>query len=127
MTLLKVLIPLGASLLVAACSGGSDTAPASDKAKAEPVVQVADVTVEAGVNRVGPSLHGVVGRPVGHEPDYRYSTAMAEAGGVWDEQHLYDFLMKPRDVVPGTKMTFVGIKDGQRRADIIAYLKTQAN
>ena len=75
---------------------------------------------------VGPSLHGVVGRAVGKVEGYRYSTAMAQAGGVWDEQHLYDFLEKPREVIPGTKMTFVGIKDGQRRADLIAYLKTQA-
>ncbi|WP_428151967.1 c-type cytochrome [Brevundimonas sp.] len=142
MTTLKVLTLLGASLL-AACSGEP---PRPDKPEA-PVVQVADVTqltgdveagrvgfgqcrschtVEAGVNRVGPSLHGVVGRPVGHEPDYRYSTAMAAAGGTWDEQRLYDFLEKPREHIVGTKMTFPGIKDGQRRADIIAWLKTQA-
>ena len=69
----------------------------------------------------------MVGRPVGHEPGYRYSAAMAQAGGVWDEQRLYDFLENPREHVLGTKMTFVGMKDGQRRADIIAYLKTQAN
>ena len=143
MTILKVLIPLGASLL-AACSG-EPTRP--DKAEA-PVVRVADVnqltgdaeagrmgfgqcrschTVEAGVNRVGPSLHAIVGRPVGTVADYRYSTAMAAAGGVWDEQRLYDFLEKPREHIVGTKMTFPGIKDGQRRADIIAYLKTQAD
>lgn len=143
MTALKVLALAGATLL-AACSGE----PARPDKPEAPVVQVADVsqltgdveagrvgfgqcrschTVEAGVNRVGPSLHGVVGRPVGHEDGYRYSTAMAEAGGVWDEQRLYDFLEKPRTHVVGTKMTFVGIKDGQRRADIIAYLKTQAN
>ena len=79
------------------------------------------------MNRVGPSLHAIVGRPVGTVADYRYSTAMAAAGGAWDEQRLYDFLQNPREHVPGTKMTFVGIKDGQRRADIIAYLKTQAD
>lgn len=144
MTALKALTSALAVLLLTACSGEP---PRPDKPEA-PVVQVADVsqltgdveagrvafgqcrschTVEAGVNRVGPSLHGIVGRPVGHEAEYRYSTAMAAAGGVWDEQHLYDFLHKPREVVPGTKMTFVGIKDGQRRADLIAYLKTQAN
>ena len=143
MTTLKALPPLLAALLLAACSG-EPPKPAKPEA---PVVEIADVTqltgdaeagrvafgqcrschtVEAGVHRVGPSLHGIVGRPVGHEAEYRYSTAMAAAGGVWDEQHLYDFLHKPREVVPGTKMTFAGIKDGQRRADLIAYLKTQA-
>ncbi len=143
MTMLKVLMLLGASLL-AACSGE----PARPDKPEAPVVQVADITqltgdveagrvgfgqcrschtVEAGVNRVGPSLHGVVGRAVGTEEGYRYSTAMAAAGGVWDEQRLYDFLESPRTHVVGTKMTFLGLKDGQRRADIIAYLKTQAN
>ncbi len=143
MKLLKVLIPLGASLL-AACSGE----PARPDKPEAPVVQVADVTqltgdveagrvgfgqcrschtVEAGVNRVGPSLHAIIGRPVGTVADYRYSTAMAAAGGVWDEQRLYDFIEKPREHVVGTKMTFPGIKDGQRRADIIAYLKTEVD
>ena len=142
MTTLKVLMLLGASLL-AACTGE----PARPDKPEAPVVQIADVTqltgdveagragfgqcrschaVEAGVNRVGPSLHGVVGRAVGTEAGYRYSTAMAAAGGVWDEQRLYDYLENPREHIVGTKMTFAGIKDGQRRADIIAYLKTQA-
>lgn len=146
---LKILTPALVALSLAACSGGGeDKAPATAPAKTAPIVEVADIgqltgdaeagriafgqcrschTVEAGVNRVGPSLHGVVGRAVGAEAGYRYSTAMAAAGGVWDEQHLYDFLHKPREVIPGTKMTYVGIKDGQRRADLIAYLKTQAN
>ena len=145
MTMLKVLLLLGASLL-AACSGEPAKAPA--KASATSAVQIANVTqltgdaeagrvgfgqcrschtVEAGVNRVGPSLHAIVGRPVGTVADYRYSTAMAAVGGVWDDQRLYDFLENPRAHVPGTKMTFAGIKDGQRRADIIAWLKTQAD
>ena len=144
MNALKVLTATTLCLLAAGCSGG-------DKAEANvepPVVQVADVTqltgdveagrmafsqcrschtVEAGVNRVGPSLHAIVGRPVGAVPGYRYSIPMAEAGGVWDEQHLYDFLEKPRERILGTKMTFAGIRDGQRRADLIAYLKTLAD
>ena len=144
MNALKVLSAAALGLVAAACSGGDKPAPKPE----ELVVQVADVslltgdveagriafgqcrschTVEAGVNRVGPSLHGVVGRTVGTEEGYRFSTAMAAAGGVWDDQHLFEFLEKPRDVVPGTKMTYLGIKDAQRRADLIAYLKTQAN
>ncbi len=143
----NVLMLAVAGLVLAACSGGDEASAPRTAAPATPVVQITDVslltgdaeagrvgfsqcrschTVEAGVNRVGPSMHGVVGRAVGTEPGYRYSTAMAAAGGVWDDQHLYDYLEKPREVIPGTKMTYVGIKDGQRRADIIAYLKTQA-
>ena len=144
MTLLKVLTITALGLAAAACSGGDKPAPKPET----PAIQVANIseltgdaaagriefnqcrschTVEAGMNRVGPSLHGIVGRTVGTEDGYRYSTAMAAAGGVWDEQHLYVFLEKPRDVIPGTKMTYLGIKDSQRRADLIAYLKTQAD
>lgn len=140
----NILMLTAAGLALAACSGGDK--PAAPKVET-PAIQVANVseltgdaeagrvgfgqcrschTVEAGVNRVGPSMHGVVGRAVGTEPGYRYSTAMAAAGGVWDDQHLFDYLEKPREVIPGTKMTYLGIKDAQRRADIIAYLKTLA-
>ena len=84
-------------------------------------------TVEAGVHRVGPSLHGVAGRPIGAVADYRYSAAMGASGGQWDDQTLFDFLNKPRDHMPGNKMSFAGIRDDQRRADIIAYLKTETD
>lgn len=84
-------------------------------------------TIEAGVHRVGPSLHGVVGRPIGKAADYRYSAAMAAAGGKWDDQTLFNFLEKPREHIPGNKMSFVGVRDDQRRADLIAYLKTETD
>lgn len=84
-------------------------------------------TLEAGVHRVGPSLHGVVGRPIGKAADYRYSAAMAAAGGQWDDQTLFDFLETPREHIPGNKMSFVGVRDDQRRADLIAYLKTETD
>lgn len=80
---------------------------------------------EAGVNRVGPTLHGVVGRKAGSAPDYRYSAANENSAVVWTEQNLFEFLENPRKYLPGTKMAYPGMKDPQRRADLIAYLKTQ--
>lgn len=82
--------------------------------------------IEAGVNRVGPSLHGVVGRASGMVPGYNYSVANKTSGHTWDEQTLFDYLENPRAYIPGTKMSFVGLKNPQDRANVIAYLKTQA-
>ncbi|MBV8971893.1 MAG: cytochrome c family protein [Sphingomonadaceae bacterium] len=78
----------------------------------------------AGQNRIGPSLHGVVGRKAGTVPGYTYSAANKNSGITWTEPVIYQYLIKPQAYVPGTKMTYAGQPDAQKRADIIAYLKT---
>ncbi len=82
---------------------------------------------KGGPNRVGPNLYGVVGAPVGKHPGYTYSSAMEKKGGDWTIDALNTYLYSPRDTVPGTKMSFVGIKDDQERADLIAYLNQQSD
>ena len=52
---------------------------------------------------------------------------MAEVGGIWDEQQLFDFLKKPGKYLPGTKMSFAGIRKPEDIADVIAYLKEKAS
>jgi cytochrome c len=79
---------------------------------------------EVGVNKVGPSLAGIVGRPAGTIPGFRYSEANKGSGITWTEQELYVYLENPKAKIPGTIMAFVGIKDSQKRADLIAYLKS---
>ncbi len=79
----------------------------------------------AGVNRIGPSLHAVVGRKAGTVPNFNYSAANKGSGIVWTEAELFQYLETPRATVPGTKMSFAGLKKPQDRADVIAYLKTQ--
>lgn len=74
-------------------------------------------------NGIGPVLNGVVGRPAGEYPGYRYSSANKTSGLVWDEPTLTRYLRAPGDVVPGTKMVFVGLKKDQELADLIAHLK----
>lgn len=83
-------------------------------------------SIEAGKNKVGPSLHGVVGRPAGSVEGFKYSDAMKESGIVWDEATLDSFLTKPKDVVPKTRMAFPGLKDEEDRQDVIAYLKHES-
>lgn len=79
--------------------------------------------IEPGVNRVGPSMHGIVGRTAGTVEGYNYSTANKNSGKVWDEATLFAYLENPRAYIPGTKMAFVGLRDPQQRADVIAYMK----
>lgn len=78
---------------------------------------------EPGVNNVGPSLHGIIGRHSGMVPGFSYSDANKGSGKVWSEQELYVYLEDPQKEVPGTYMTYTGVKDPQKRADVIAFLQ----
>ena len=81
--------------------------------------------IEKGVNKVGPTLKGVVGRKAASVADYKYSPAMVkkgEEGVVWDEATLTAYLPNPKAYVPGTKMAFGGVKKPEDVANIIAYL-----
>jgi cytochrome c len=82
--------------------------------------------VEPGVNRIGPSLAGIVGRKAGEVAGYSYSAANKGSGITWTAEKLYQYLEKPARVVPGTKMAFAGLAKGQDRADVIAYLSSAA-
>src|SRR5437667_2860482 len=81
-------------------------------------------TTEAGKNKIGPSLFGVVGRQSGGLENFNYSEGMKKFEHTWDEQTLDLYLTDPRGTVPGTKMIFPGIKDKAERDDVIAYLET---
>ena len=79
---------------------------------------------EAGKNMVGPSLHAIQGRHSGEIPGYTYSAANKGSGIVWSDEKLFQYLEAPQRVIPGTKMTYTGVKDPQKRANVIAYLNT---
>jgi cytochrome c len=79
--------------------------------------------VREGDNRLGPNLHGIVGRKAGSLPDYAFSSAMKEAGFVWDEEKLDRFIANPDEVVPGNSMKpYGGLTSGDDRKKIIAFL-----
>lgn len=82
---------------------------------------------KGGPNRIGPNLHNVVGAQKAKHPDYTYSKAMESKGGSWTYDDLNVYLYQPRDFVPGTKMSFAGIKDDKERADLIAYLRQETD
>ena len=80
-----------------------------------------------GDNRLGPSLHGVVGREAGTAPGYNYSSAMADSGIVWDAATIDRFITNPDAVVPGNNMKpFTGVSDAEERAKIIAHLEAES-
>ena len=81
-------------------------------------------SAEAGTNKIGPSLFNVVDRPAGSIADFAYSDANRKSGIVWNLQALDRYLTAPQAMVPGTRMTFPGLKDDQQRADVIAFLAT---
>jgi cytochrome c len=85
-------------------------------------------TVEDTTNKVGPSLKGIVGRKAATVEGYKYSGAMlakAAEGVIWDEATLAAYLPDPKSFVPGTKMTFAGLKTPEDVANLIAFLKTK--
>jgi cytochrome c len=79
--------------------------------------------VREGDNRLGPNLHKIVGRKAGSLPDYAFSSAMKEAGFVWDEEKLDRFMANPDEVVPGNSMKpYGGLPSSDDRKKIIAFL-----
>jgi cytochrome c len=73
--------------------------------------------------RVGPVLNGLIGRKAGSYAGFKYTEANKNSGLTWDEPTLTTYLKNPRAMIPGTSMTFAGIKKVEEIEDLIAYLK----
>ena len=122
-------IALFAALSVATLASGQSRA--QDAAAGEKVFAKCKAchTADEDKNKVGPSLHGVIGRTAGTHEGFKYSPAMVEAGQsgvVWDEPTLAKYLHDPKAMVKGTKMAFAGLKSDDDIANVIAYLKQQS-
>ena len=82
---------------------------------------------EGGKNKIGPALWGVIGRPAGSVPNYKYSKALAAHGKDWSFEEMNGFLIKPKDWIKGTKMSFAGLKNAKERAAVILYMNENTN
>jgi len=80
-----------------------------------------------GPHRIGPNLWGIVGHTKAALPGFAYSQALRANGGTWSYRELAEYLHDPRTSVQGTSMAFVGIKDTERMANLIAYMRTRAD
>ena len=82
---------------------------------------------KGGGNKIGPALWGVLGRQAGLISNYKYSKAMAAHGKSWSFEEMNGFLIKPKDWIKGTKMTFVGLKKETERAAVILYMNNNTD
>ena len=79
---------------------------------------------KGGKAGVGPNLYNTVGNVHGHMEGYQYSTALKSKQGPWTYAELNEWLTKPSAYAPGTKMSYAGLSDPKKRADIIEYLRS---
>ncbi|HEX2761635.1 MAG TPA: cytochrome c family protein [Rhizomicrobium sp.] len=82
---------------------------------------------KGGPNKIGPNLFGVVDRPRASHEGFAYSSAMKGKPGNWTYDELFKFIKSPAIDIPGTKMSFAGIRSAQDRIDLIAYLRSNAD
>jgi len=82
---------------------------------------------KGGPNKIGPNLWGVLGRPRGTHAGFSYSGAMSASHDNWNFDSIFKFLKSPATMVPGTKMSFAGLRSAQDRINLIAWLRTQSD
>lgn len=138
----------GYALPAAEEGGAASSAPAAAAAPAEPIaVRLASADAKkgetvakactachafdkGGANKVGPALYNIVERAKGAATGFNYSAGLKERAGKgekWDYESLDAFILNPKAYVAGTAMSYAGLADPAKRADLIAYLRGQAD
>jgi cytochrome c len=79
---------------------------------------------QGGGSMTGPDLYGVFGRKAGTSPGFAYSDGVKALGITWDAGTIDKWITNPHAMVPGTKMTYIGMSNAKDRTDLVAYLKT---
>jgi len=114
------------AVVVALAATALDAAKAGDAANGEKVFapcRSCHQIGETAKNSVGPVLNGVIGRKAASYPGYNYSDADKSADLTWDEATFREYIKDPKAKIPGTKMTYAGVKDDAKIDDLIAFLK----
>ena len=70
----------------------------------------------AGKNKIGPNLHGFIGRKAGESPGFSFSNPNKNKGIKWSRETLWVYLENPAKYIPGTTMVFAGLKKADERA-----------
>ncbi|MCB1882913.1 MAG: cytochrome c family protein [Geminicoccaceae bacterium] len=115
---------LTATAVLGIALGGSASAQEGDAAAGKKVFNKCKAchVVDKEQNRVGPYLHGVIGRKSGTAEGFKYSDAMKGADITWDDETIGAYLKDPKGYVPGNKMAFAGLKKDEDVANVLAYL-----
>ena len=100
---------------------------ATDGAKVFSKCKACHSIAKDGGNKIGPALWGVIGRKAGSLTDYKYSKAMAAHGKPWSFEEMNGFLIKPKEWVKGTKMSYAGLKNEKDRAAVILYMNENSD
>lgn len=126
----RLFLPL---ILVVTSPFAAHAAPAIDTAqlavgeKAFAQCKACHAIEKGKADGVGPNLYGVYGSKAGaHSATFKYSAAMKASGQTWNDATLNSFLLAPMKAVPGTKMTYGGVKDDTKRAALVYYLKIKS-
>jgi cytochrome c len=81
---------------------------------------------ESEPGKIGPTLYGVIGRAAGSVAGFAYSDAVAKSGKTWSVEDVDHWIEKPSEFLPGNKMVFIGLKNPQDRANVIAYIQQES-
>jgi cytochrome c len=119
---LSVSAALACAFALAQPVHAEDIASAGDPVRGAAIYERCGACHSLDRDRTGPRHCGLFGRKAGSVPGFHYSRAMKQSNIVWTPETLDKFLENPRKDVPGTAMTYAGIKDPKERADVIAYL-----
>ncbi len=80
---------------------------------------------KGGANKTGPAMWDIVDRNMAASAGFAYSEGLAaKSSEKWTYEALNEFIKAPKAYIKGTKMSFGGIKNDEKRADILAYLAT---
>jgi cytochrome c len=82
-------------------------------------------SLEAGRNKFGPSLSGVVGRKAAGIEGFDYSEAFRKLDVTWTVETLDQYLTGPQKFAPGTRMTYPGVANADDRHSLVEFLATQ--
>tara|TARA_R110000744_G_scaffold376026_2_gene489999 strand:+ start:16808 stop:17326 length:519 start_codon:yes stop_codon:yes gene_type:complete len=80
---------------------------------------------EGGRHTVGPNLHDVLGQPAANAAGFSYSRPLRESGLTWGRETLDAWIENPRELVPGNRMSFVGLRNADDRRDVIAFIEAR--
>jgi len=113
-------------IAVTILAASTGTAPAQDLAAGEQSFRKCAPCHDIGEGakvKLGPPLNGLDGRKAGTYEGFNYSEVNKNSGITWSDAEFNKYIRNPMQVMPGTRMAFVGIRNDKEITDLWAYLK----